>query len=46
MLPTVLIDCTLMPSEVTDSLSDMHERVLDAERTGDWESLRAKAEVI
>jgi TolB-like protein len=35
-----------MLDEVSDSLADMHERVLDAERTGDWESLRAKAEII
>ncbi len=35
-----------MIDEVTDSLAAMHERVLHAERTGDWESLRAKAEII
>jgi hypothetical protein len=35
-----------MLDEVSDSLTDMHERVLQAERTGDWESLRARAEII
>ena len=35
-----------MLDEVTDSLADMHERVLQAESTGDWESLRAKAGII
>ena len=35
-----------MLDEVIDSLADMHERVLQAERTGDWDSLRARAEII
>lgn len=35
-----------MLDEVSDSLADMYERVLDAERTDDWESLRASARII
>ena len=35
-----------MIEDVNRSLGEMYERVLQAERTGDWESLRAKAEII
>lgn len=35
-----------MLDEVNRSLAEMYERFLQAERTGDWESLRAKAEII
>jgi TolB-like protein/Tfp pilus assembly protein PilF len=35
-----------MLDEVSRSLGEMYERVLQAERTGDWESLRARAEII
>jgi hypothetical protein len=33
-------------SLITRSLAEMYERVLHAESTGDWDSLRAKAEII
>ncbi len=36
----------VMLDDVNRSLGEMYERVLQAERTGDWESLRAKAEII
>ena len=36
----------VMLDEVDRSLAEMYERVLQAERTGDWESLRAKAKII
>ena len=36
----------VMLDEVNRSLAEMYERVLQAERTGDWESLRAKARII
>ncbi|HSG96943.1 MAG TPA: tetratricopeptide repeat protein [Woeseiaceae bacterium] len=35
-----------MVDEVNRSLAEMYERVLRAESTGDWDSLRAKAEII
>jgi TolB-like protein len=35
-----------MLDDVNRSLGEMYERVLQAERTGNWESLRAKAEII
>jgi TolB-like protein/Flp pilus assembly protein TadD len=35
-----------MLDEVRRSIEEMYQRVLDAESTGDWDSLRAKAEVI
>jgi len=35
-----------MLDEVHRSLAEMYERVLQAESSGDWESLRAKAEII
>jgi hypothetical protein len=35
-----------MVDEVNRSLAEMYERVLHAENTGDWDSLRAKAEII
>jgi TolB-like protein/tetratricopeptide (TPR) repeat protein len=36
----------VMVDEVNRSMAEMYERVLQAERTGDWESLRAKAQII
>jgi TolB-like protein/Tfp pilus assembly protein PilF len=35
-----------MVDEVNRSVADMYQRVLDAESSGDWQSLRAKAEII
>jgi hypothetical protein len=35
-----------MVDEVNRSLAEMYERVLHAENTGDWDSLRAQAEII
>lgn len=37
---------TGMIDEVTRSLEAMYDRVLEAESTGDWDSLRAKSEII
>jgi tetratricopeptide (TPR) repeat protein len=37
---------TGMVDEVTRSLEAMYDRVVEAESNGDWESLRAKAEII
>ena len=37
---------TEMLDEVNRSLADMYQRVLDAESSGDWQSLRAEAEII
>jgi hypothetical protein len=35
-----------MVDEVNRSVADMYQRVLDAESSGDWQSLRAEAEII
>jgi len=35
-----------MVDEVNRSIADMHQRVLDAESSGNRQSLRAKAEII
>jgi len=35
-----------MLDEVNRSLAEMYDRVLEAESTGDWETLRAKVEII
>jgi CTP synthase (UTP-ammonia lyase) len=35
-----------MLDDVNRSLGEMYERVLQAERMGDWEGLRAQAEII
>ena len=35
-----------MVDEVNRSLAEMYERVLEAERSGSWQELRAKAEII
>jgi tetratricopeptide (TPR) repeat protein len=35
-----------MLDEVHRSLAEMYERILEAENSGDWDSLRAKAEII
>jgi TolB-like protein len=37
---------TELLDEVNRSLADMYQRVLDAESSGDWQSLRAEAEII
>lgn len=37
---------TEMLDEVHRSLAEMHQRILEAESTGDWQSLRARAETI
>jgi len=36
----------VMVDEVNRSIAEMYERVLQAERTGDWEGLRARAQII